>query len=476
MVKYIIKRILIFIPTIIAISLITFVISINSPGDPVERFMGISEEASDQTPDHKEMRVEIEKLRAQMGLDLPVFYFTLSKLATPDTLHRIHGKFRRENLLRLIAENGNWPQIETYFHSINTLAISTDKLPGGSPYDNRLILLKRDVNLLFHNYKDKRILELLSIISDRVNNDLYFKSIYGDLQSVKESFSELQGATSSWKNYIPTLHFHGLNNQYHNWIAKFITGDFGVSYQYQAPISSILWGRMKWTLLLTIIAVIITFVIAIPIGVKSAANKGKTLDNVLTTFVLALYSLPNFWIASLLILFFCCGDYLCWFPAYGLGDLYADTSIWSRFMDRGYHLILPVLCLVYPSLAFLSRQMRGGMLSELNQDYIKTAKAKGLGEEKILWKHAFRNSLLPVITLFANIFPLAIGGSIVIEYIFNIPGMGLLGLEAVRNLDFPVVYTVMMFAAIFTMAGYLVSDILYSIVDPRITYSAKIES
>ena len=138
-----------------------------------------------------------------------------------------------------------------------------------------------------------------------------------------------------------------------------------------------------------------------------------------------------------------------------------------------YHLALPLACWTYGSFAYLSRQMRGGMLSTLQADFIRTARAKGLAGKKVIWKHALRNSLLPIITLFASVFPLAISGGIVLEIIFSIPGMGKVGYEAVIFRNYPVVFAIMMFSAILTLVGYLVADILYAVVDPRISYSSN---
>jgi peptide/nickel transport system permease protein len=135
--------------------------------------------------------------------------------------------------------------------------------------------------------------------------------------------------------------------------------------------------------------------------------------------------------------------------------------------------VLPLFCWTYGGLAFVSRQMRGSMINSLSQDYIRTAKAKGVSERGVLWKHSFKNSLLPIITLFASVFPLAISGSIVLEIIFSIPGMGKLAFDALGARNYPVVYTVVMFSAVVTMLGYLVADICYALVDPRISYSSK---
>jgi len=132
-----------------------------------------------------------------------------------------------------------------------------------------------------------------------------------------------------------------------------------------------------------------------------------------------------------------------------------------------------MICFTYGGLAFLYRQMRGAMINTLSQDYIRTARAKGLDEKNVLWKHAFKNSLLPIITLFANVFPLVISGAIIIENKFSIPGMGKTAIEAISARNYPMIYTIVMFSAILTMVGYLVADILYAVVDPRISYNKK---
>ena len=175
----------------------------------------------------------------------------------------------------------------------------------------------------------------------------------------------------------------------------------------------------------------------------------------------------------MLVIFLCGGDYLSWFPAPGGAPIPDDAPLWYKFSEGAYRLILPLFCWTYGSLAFISRQMRGGILASITQDYIQTARAKGLNEKQIVWKHALKNSLLPVITLFASIFPLAISGSFVIETIFNIPGMGKLSLDALYARDYPIIFTVMMFTAVLTMLGNLIADILYALVDPRITFTKK---
>jgi len=256
----------------------------------------------------------------------------------------------------------------------------------------------------------------------------------------------------------------------------FLRGDFGESYLGGRRVSCILYDAIKWTMLLNIISVIIAYLISIPIGVQTAVKKDTPFDRISTTVLFILYSLPSFWIATMLIVFFTNPEYgMDWFPTHGLysASLPEDASFWEETLDLGYHLILPVFCLTYGSFAFLSRQMRGGMLNVIRQDFIRTAKAKGLKDSVIIWKHAFKNSLIPIITVFASLFPLMISGSVILEVIFSIPGMGRVAYESVVARNYPVLYTVFMFAAILTMVGILVADLLYAAVDPRISFSKK---
>ena len=247
----------------------------------------------------------------------------------------------------------------------------------------------------------------------------------------------------------------------------FIRFDFGKNYELQ-PVSEVIKGGIFWTVVLSLLSILLTYSIAIPIGVYSSRRKGTKSDSIISTLLFMLYSLPNFWVATLMIVFLC--EILGWFPVFGLGDIPDGATALETFQIRAYHLVLPLFCWTYPSLAFLSRQMRGGMLATLSQDFIRTARAKGLEEKTVIWKHGFRNSLLPIITLFANVFPRMVSGSIVIEVIFGIPGMGKIMLDAINRSDFPTVFTVVMLTALLTMIGYLIADILYALVDPRIKY------
>lgn len=486
MLKYILKRILIFIPTILIISLFTFALSVNAPGDPVESMLSSQSNQGQSANLIANEKAFIDK-RKELGLDLPIFYFAMSSKAESDTIHRIPKRLHKQNLERFVVRYGNWPEVQEYYRNKRDFELDLYDAPKNKENAQLLTDAKNALDLLYYNDGPEKQTAELNILMEKLNAHPSLAALLPKANKVVESYNTMVNNPTTWKRYIPTINFYGKENQYHRWFfgdkplfgakegaytsAGFIRGDFGISYQDQRPVGSVIWDAVRWTMLLSLLSIIITYLIAIPLGVDSAISKGSVKDQIITTLLFVLYSLPSFWIATMAIVYFCGGDFWDFFPAYGVGgDLPEDASLWAKFTDRAHHLILPLFCWTYSTFAYLSRQMRGGMVSVLNQDYIRTARAKGLSERTVIWKHAIRNSLLPVITLFASVFPLMLSGAIALEIIFSIPGMGKTMFEAIVARNYPIVFTVMMFSSILTLVGYLVSDILYAVVDPRISY------
>jgi peptide/nickel transport system permease protein len=223
------------------------------------------------------------------------------------------------------------------------------------------------------------------------------------------------------------------------------------------------------TLFLIIITIIITYVIAIPIGIVSAVRKDSLFDKGSSLILFILYSLPSFWVGLLLLKYLSNAEFLNLFPLGGISsDWLVNPTFFQWLTDRMWHLILPIITLTYGSFAFLSRYSRANMLEVINQQYITTAKAKGLSEKRVVCVHAFRNSLIPLITLMATLLPALLGGSVIVEKIFTIPGLGKLAFDAIYTRNIPVIMAVTSISALLTLASILIADIMYSIVDPRI--------
>lgn len=257
--------------------------------------------------------------------------------------------------------------------------------------------------------------------------------------------------------------------------------DFGESFYRQRPVGQLLLEAMPVTLLLNAVTIPVIFSIAIISGIRAAKSRGK-IEDVGTGFLfLLLSSIPAIWAGVMLIGFFASKQYFHWFPTNGLHDVLADSMAflpsWGPegfergwLLDLLWHLCLPVICMSYAGFAFLSKLTRTSVLENIASDFARTARAKGLSERIVLYRHVFRNSIIPLITVAAGLLPSLVAGSVIVETIFGIPGMGKLAIEAINSRDRELFLADTMLVMFLTLIGYLLSDIGYAIADPRVTY------
>jgi peptide/nickel transport system permease protein len=258
---------------------------------------------------------------------------------------------------------------------------------------------------------------------------------------------------------------------YADWVGKSLRLDLGNSFVDHRSVTAKIAERLPLTMSLAGSALFLSYLIAIPLGIAAALRRGQIVDRTISFIVFVLYSIPSFAAALLLILLVAGGDYLNLLPMYGANSINAsEMGPFAWLWDRILHMILPVVCLTYASLASISRYARVSMLDALAQDFVRTARAKGLPERLVIFRHALRNALIPIITIFALELPALIGGAVIIESIFSLPGMGQLMFQSLDSKDEPVIMGITVLAAVVTLLSYLAADILYVVVDPRITY------
>ena len=258
---------------------------------------------------------------------------------------------------------------------------------------------------------------------------------------------------------------------YGDWVWRSIRLDLGESIVDHRAVSAKIAERLPLTISLAGSALFISYLIAIPLGIAAALKRGQIVDRTISFVVFVLYSIPSFAAALFLILLVAGGDYLNLLPMYGANSINApEMGPLAWLWDRILHMILPVVCLTYATLASISRYARVSMIEALGQDFVRTARAKGLPERLVIFRHALRNALIPIITIFALDLPVLIGGAIIIESIFSLPGMGQLMFQSLDSKDEPVIMGITVLAAIVTLLSYLAADILYVVVDPRISY------
>ena len=261
--------------------------------------------------------------------------------------------------------------------------------------------------------------------------------------------------------------FWGILKGYFTWIGNVFQGDLGRSFKYEDSVSTIIVENMGISFGIAFAALILEFIIAIPLGVKAATNQYGVVDYSASVLSMIGTALPTFFFAAICIQLF--SVQLGWFPVNGLtSTLPSDATEWTRFWDKIWHLVIPVFIMVFLSVGSLMRYTRTNTLEVLNADYIRTARAKGLSEGKVIYKHAFRNTLIPLVTLLAGPLPGLFSGAMITEQMFAIPGIGLKAYEALKAGDIPFIMGYNMFLAILTVLGTLLADLMYAVVDPRV--------
>ncbi|MBI4826767.1 MAG: ABC transporter permease [Nitrospirae bacterium] len=274
--------------------------------------------------------------------------------------------------------------------------------------------------------------------------------------------------------------YYGLDKpitvQYGMWLKRIVKLDFGESFSTdRRPVMDKIWDtkqplierRLFITFMINVISMFIIFLFAIPIGVSSATHQYSLYDKFTTTFVFLGFAIPSFWLALLMMMLF--GIQLDWLPISGVKSMdYDSLTLPGKIWDRAQHLILPLFVSSFGGLAGLSRYMRSNMLEVIRQDYITTARAKGLPESKVIYKHAMKNAVLPIITLLGLSVPGLIGGSVIFENIFGIPGMGQMFFMGVMTRDYPLIMGILTIGAFLTLIGNLLADLGYMFADPRI--------
>ncbi|MCY4321615.1 MAG: ABC transporter permease subunit [Bdellovibrionaceae bacterium] len=258
--------------------------------------------------------------------------------------------------------------------------------------------------------------------------------------------------------------------QYLIWLKNAVTFNFGDSFIYEEPVSSLILERIPISLQFGLISFILTYLVCITLGVAMAVKKDSLFDISSSIVLIVLYSIPPLMLGILLKVFVA-GRW----DLFPIGDLYSDMyfekEFWGRVLDRIHHFILPMLCYMIGSFTILTQFMKNNLLEEINKDYVKTARAKGLSKKTVYYKHALRNALVPIATSFGSIFSFFLAGSLIIEKIFNIPGIGLLAFDSTVARDYNVIMALIFIQSLLFIAGRIFSDLIYVVIDPRIDFS-----
>lgn len=450
MTSYIIRKFINLITTLLLVSIISFALSKAVPGDKVEAILmlqGVSSEDNERGNYFN----QYEKIYTELGLDQPVFYFSISPSFYPKRFPE-SWTFREIKAARsLLKKKKSWPKVKSYITALNNLEQSCITRNMGDC--TRIIsFLYEDTNL---NQYDKHL-----------PNDSTGLLVKSTLQS------HVNGLKSSTESiYFPRISWNGTSNQYHRWMSKLLAGDFGTSIVDGNPSITKVWSSLKWTLALTFISLFLSLGIGIPIGIFNAKNVGSKIERLLEFILYALYATPVFWMATLFIVFFTSPDFGRWtniFPN-PIFSPESNSGFWDQFINNGKLLILPIICMTLTSLAIIARLTMRSVLSESIQPYVNTLSAKGLNKKNQYGKHIVPNALIPLVTLISSSLPSALAGSLLIEIIFGIPGMGRLMYNSLFYSDWDICFTILLIISVVTSLVLMLTDVIYTRINPKIS-------
>jgi peptide/nickel transport system permease protein len=482
---YILRRLLLMIPTFFGISLIIFMVLNLAPGHP-----GGQTESADVVANARgEATQESYKVfREQFNIDKPVLFNTRFSLRRADIEPELKVAAqvtpapisRRLEVQERLEDLGNYA-----VPVLMDILLDADRTGQVSLRDTTAYFLRLNAPRRLRDPYNPAPPPEVRAYNDEVSAER------GRLRRLRYAFdapeAEKRAVLLGWQSWydearprfvytrLDELRILLFDTRFATYWKNLVRLDFGISLATKEPVLSTLFAKLRYSLSLSVLSLLLSYAIAIPLGVLSAVRRGTALDRALTTGLFMLYSLPSFFVATLLLLFFSEGSNwsaLRLFPTGGFQSPgFEDLTTVGKLMDIAWHLVLPLACLTYGSHAALSRYMRSGLLEVIAADYIRTARAKGLPESLVIGKHALRNGLLPILTLLAGLLPAVLGGSVIIEYIFGIPGIGLWTIDSIYQRDYNVIMGVQLLSTVLVLFGLLLTDISYALVDPRIRYS-----
>lgn len=473
MLQYTLKRLLLIIPTFFFVSLVIFFVLNIAPGRP-----GQSEQAA-QAGESANSALQQDSYRffkEQFNLDKPILLNTRSWLQTGAV---------REMLVTAHALAGT-PTTRDRIKAQNDL----DDL-GNYGVKHLYDLMRDDSDAEVQRWATWHLTRAAQLSLSDPATDAAERQVIGALNEQMQTLYWPTGADAARVNAVKdawqtlwhehhalyefstgeAVHALFLDTRFAKYWRNLFHFDFGLSTIDKRPVLPTIGDKLKYSLSLTLVSVLLAYLIAVPIGIFSAVKQGSVADTVTTIVLFLLYSMPTFFTATVLLRLLSEGEPVAWFPTGGFSTMgVGDETTWQHTKDILWHLVLPVVTYTSVTLAALSRYARTGVIDVIRSDYVRTARAKGLHEVVVIVKHAARNGMIPILTLLGSLLPVLVSGSVVIEVVFNIPGMGLYLFDAINLRDYNAVMGVLIIATVLTLVGILISDLSYGLADPRISF------
>lgn len=440
MLKLAFKRVLVLLPAVWLIASVVFLLSKAVPGQANELEFELAAQNANSRAKSEAYQRAYQQMLHRTGQDLPLFYFRIGRASEPDTLFRITSEADRTFLKALLNQTGNWPAVASFHQKFQDLNLKARQF--GNPE------LQKAVVQVKHQMvpgKRKVQIEQLELAGQRTNNPMLIQAA----QEVKLTFETLSQTATPNRNYVPKLFWYGTENQYHRWFRNLLQGNLGISNRDARPVTEIIAEALSVTWWLALAAFALVTLLAPEIAMVLSRKSAKPWRNSFLNLLYALESVPLFVLALLVLAL---SSYAGW-----LYDFPEEVSQ-----------VLVVFCLVLVNLPYLTGHTYASMQTALQENYVLTARAKGCSDKKVLRKHVLRNSLLPIITLLSDFFPALLAGTVVLEVIFSVPGMGRLLVNSVLTRDYEVITGIVLLVGLLKMLAHLLADVLYAAADPRI--------
>ena len=441
MFKYILKRLGLALIVLLGVSIIIYFLVRLMPTDYLET--KFSAQLQQGTITHE----QLDEFKKRYGLYMPDAYFDIT----------VNGGEYNGVTFERDVKSRDYDNIEAGLLYTSEFVVGTYKSAADS---NVILELKDDGTFRIYDKSGEETVTKLSGMYKVAEKELDIVLTQGFTEFTCEEDYQV---ASTWDKFTAVL------SGYFSWLGNMLRGDMGDSFVYQKPVGTVIAEHMWISFLISLVALIFQFAIAIPLGITSATHQYSVADYTVTIVTMIGISLPSFFFAALLVKVF--SSWLGWFPAFGLVTGGSSATGFAYVLDMLHHLVLPMMVMVVLSIGGLMRYTRTNMLEVLNSDYIRTARAKGLSEKKVIYVHAFRNTMIPLMTLLAGILPSLFGGAMITEEVFAIDGIGRLAYKALQQGDVPFIMGYNMFLAVLTVIGTLLSDLMYAVVDPRVKLS-----
>ncbi|MFZ4375210.1 MAG: ABC transporter permease [Saprospiraceae bacterium] len=400
----------------------------------------------------------------RLNLDRPLFYFAMKPVMFPDTFYKVQYPEAVKVQKKLLLATGDWALVQTYFQTLTAFYEKVAQTENGQVS----IFWKQQLQEMA-NTADLSVVKAACQASDEIREP-YIE----ELRKIEGLLIRLSYQSPSFFSWLPFPRWNGFDNQFHLWFSKIIHGDIGISSRDGRPVLDKLKEAIPWTLWVNGLAILLAYMFAMPVGILMAVLPKSRWLRWINNFLLALYALPAFWVGSMLLFQATLPEYgFSFFSISGWSGLQREGGFLSQPIPFLLQLSLPVFCMSYGLAAYLTSYMQSTFSKVLKEPYMLFAKTKGISRTRLYFKHALPNALLPQIVFVAGIIPALITGSVVIEVIFNIPGMGRLFIDSMLSQDFTTVYSFVLLVSVLTAVGLIVSDILLVVTDPRIRLSRE---